>query len=129
MLVGRSALQAPIKLDDFRQRSEVERLIDRCRTSFGAPLGTVTRGLIRRAIFAPGDESWDEAHGVIVVPNVTLWEAVLMYSDYHVMASPRMIAQQSGDDRVEIVRSHWSAIPDYDQIVTSLRRLLKEAGL
>ena len=122
------ALHTPVPaelvvLGDYRRRAEVETLIARCRTSFGAPLSAIAKSLVRAACIHPDDAAWDEAHGVIVTPNVTLWEAVLAHTDYDVWMSPRFVAQLLPSGTIRTTRAEWSAIPTGDQVVAALRAI------
>ena len=121
--LGRTSRAEPVDLVDYRRRAELERLLGECRTVFGAALGRTARGLIRAAALTPGDDVWDEAHGVLVAPGVTLWEAVLMHTDYDVRVSPTFVARTTERGGIRIDRTPWADVPSGEQVVTALRRL------
>jgi hypothetical protein len=115
---------APIVLSDYRLRSDVGHLIELCRNSLGLPLGVWARGLlIDVCTTPPHDTSWDEAHGVIIAPDLSLWEAVLTYTDYDVTASPHYVARVLPDGSIRMERTRWSAVPTSEQVVATLRAL------
>ena len=111
----------PVVLSDYRHRAEVEAVISQCRTSFGAPLSGIAQGLLRTACTHPDDAAWDEAHGIIVSPNITLWEAVLAHTDYDVWMSPRYVASSLPNGAILTTRTEWMAVPTGEQVIAALR--------
>jgi len=112
-----------VDLGEYRRTAQVEKVIGACRGTFGLPLSALARGLVRAAIAHPTDESWDEAHGVTVTSGITLWEAVLTYTEYDVTVSPRFVVRADGDGFMRMHRTSWQAIPTSAQIIEALTRL------
>lgn len=54
----------------------MEELLDQCHNMFG-PVGPDIRKRITRVIVDPTQETWEDAHSILITHNCTLWQAWL----------------------------------------------------
>ena len=53
----------------------MKRLIDKCQNMFGEDVSLDVRERLQAVIDNPCIETWEDAHGIIITPRLTLWQA------------------------------------------------------
>lgn len=98
-------MTAVIDFFEARDRIRMKRAIRGCRSMHGR-LDRTRSEAIAQAIKDPTSRSWDTAARVLVTERMSLWQAVVIHTDYPETRGPT--------DGV------WRTVPDGEQILTAL---------
>lgn len=99
-----------------REMLDLMSALDQGTNLFGS-LGPDTRARIFEAVDNPCEETWQDVHGILLIGDpgrrfLTVWQALLRYTDYAVERGPT-----AGEP--------WSAVPTREQYLTALTAALK----
>lgn len=118
-----SCLPALVYLSARRDKQRLDEALDRCSNLFG-PISKTSRQLILDFVDQPSEETWADAHGVLITPETTLWQAVLEHTDYGVDAGPRSEVTDPGFPpfRPAVVEAvePWRGVPRPSQVRTAI---------
>lgn len=94
---------------------DIERELDLARNMLG-PLKPRERTRVRAVLYQPTEETWDDAHGIIVGGDgwMTLWQAVIAVDPTFPRVGP------STDVRGRVVE-RWKRVPSQELLLAALR--------
>jgi len=74
---------------------------------------------IQRFLNHPSAETWDDIHGILITPRVTIWQAVLAIDPSFPTVGRRR-------DELNRVIREWSAIPLPLTVMRAIREVVRE---
>lgn len=96
--------------------------LDLARDGFGNPLDPGIRRKLVALLENPCQETWDEAHGIILCPHggfgTTVWKAVLAVDPTFPVTGKAWRRLGNGE---RVVTAPWPRIPDLDLLLRALR--------
>lgn len=100
------------------EQHDVEKAIDMIQGGlFGLGAGrmsNVLRRRLRALMVNPSQETWDDAHSIIVGPHTTLWQAILV-------VDPTFPKTGAATDQVGNVVRPWPRVPAPDLVIRAIQ--------
>ena len=124
-------LRVPVSLDIFREQKELGTALNSFTTVYGTPLSSEKKAALTELTRHVTEQSWEEAHGTLLTPSITLWQAVIRHTNYSVTALPANPGDYNGFNpfqQTDREQTRWPHLPSPDEVRYAILATRASAG-